>query len=206
MITISHVLYIASNSASRKLLLEQAKIPFQVIKQDADESKVSVDQSLSDIVAQIAVLKMQHAQIPSGDKDGDVCFVLTADTMGLTVDGRILCKPKDRRDAISMLEDCRKGTLTVSAFCLRKMQWKNGSWRIIQEVVDFDQADSVFDVPDEFIDFYLGSIPFLSVSGAVSIEGFGGQFCRSLNGSYESIVGLPMFKVRQALFDLGFYS
>ena len=206
MVTTPHVLYIASNSDSRKGLLEQAKIPFKVIKQDADESTVSTDQSLSDVVTEIAVLKMRHAQIPSGGNDGEVCFVLTADTMGLTDKDRILCKPADRSDAVSMLEDCRRGTLTVSAFCLRKMQWKSGSWEVIQEVIDFDQADSVFDVPDEFMDFYLDSIPFLSVSGAVSIEGFGGQFCKSLDGSYESIIGLPMFKIRQALFSLGFYS
>ena len=135
MITTPHVLYIASNSDSRKGLLEQAKIPFQVIKQDADESKVSTNQPLSDIVTEIAVLKMQHAQVPAGEKDGDICFILTADTMGLTVSGRVLCKPVDRQDAISMLVECRKSTLTVSAFCLRKMQWRNGFWEVVQEVV-----------------------------------------------------------------------
>lgn len=206
MITISHVLYIASNSASRKRLLSEAGIPFQVITQDADESLVNTNQALSDIVVQIAMLKMQHAQIPAGGVDGDICFVLTADTLGLTMSGRVLCKPVDRKDAVSMLIDARPGTLTATGFCLRKLQWRHDAWVVVQEVVDFDQAQSVFDVPDEFIDFYLDAIPFLTVSGAISIEGIGGQFVKSVDGSYETIVGLPMFKIRQALFKFGFYS
>lgn len=205
MITISHILYIASNSASRKRLLEQANIPFQVINQDADESLVQINQLLHDIVMQIAQLKMQHAQIPVGCRDGDVCFVLTADTLGLTTTGRVLCKPVDRADAISMLKDSRAGTLTATGFCLRKLEWQNGAWIVLKEIVDYDQAKSIFDVPDEFIDMYLDSISFLTVSGAISIEGIGGQFLKSVDGSYETIVGLPMFKIRQALFELGFY-
>ncbi len=201
----SHVVYIASNSASRKKLLEQARIPFQVIDQNADESSVSTDQSLSDIVMQIAVLKMQHAQIPAGQTEGEICFVLTADTLGLTVSGRVLCKPVDRKDAVSMLVDSRQGTMTATGFCLRKMQWQNNAWVIMQEIVDFDQAHSVFDVPHEFMDAYLDSIPFLTVSGAISIEGIGGQFVKSVDGSYETIVGLPMFKIRESLCDFGFY-
>ncbi|MDP3787691.1 MAG: Maf family protein [Candidatus Chromulinivorax sp.] len=205
MMTTSHVLYIASNSASRKKLLEVAKIPFKVIEQDADESLVSIHQPLSEIVMQIALLKMEHAHIPVGQVEGEICFVLTADTLGLTTGGRVLCKPTDRSDAISMLVDSRAGTVTATGFCLRKMQWQNNSWVVLQEVIDFDQANSIFDVSDDCMDFYLDAIPFLSVSGAISIEGFGGQFLKSVDGSYETIIGLPMFKIRHALWSFGFY-
>ncbi len=207
MIKTSYVLYIASNSASRKKLLEQAQIPFQIIEQDADESLISTQQSLSDIVVQIAQLKMEHAKISTGVVEGQICFVLTADTLGLTImNNRVLCKPVDLRDAISMLQDSRQGTLTATGFCLRKLQWQNNVWKVLQEVVDYDQAESIFDVPDEFVDFYLDTVPFLTVSGAISIEGVGGQFLKSVHGSYETIVGLPMFKIRQALFEMNFYN
>lgn len=199
------ILYIASSSASRKKLLEQARIPFVVIEQFADESKVSIQQNFSEIVIQIAQLKMKHAQIPAGQQENDMSFVLTADTLGITQSGRILCKPVDRADAITMLHDARSSTITATGFCLRKLQWQQGAWVLINEIIDIDQAVSVFNVPDDFIDFYLDAIPFLSVSGAISIEGFGGQFLQSVDGSYETIVGLPMFKIRKALFELGFY-
>ena len=204
--TFTHVLHIASNSASRKKLLEQAHIPFVVIEQNADEWQIDQSQELSQVVMQIAQLKMVHAKIPVGKNNGDIFFVLTADTLGLTIGGRVLCKPVDRADAISMLQESRQGTRTATGFCLRKLVWQNNDWVVVQEVVDYDDSLSVFDVADEFINFYLDSIPFLSVSGAISIESFGGQFLKFVDGSYESIVGLPMFKIRQALFEFGFYS
>ena len=202
----NNILYIASNSSSRKRLLAAAQIPFFVIHQDADESKISLDQSLYQIVQQLAQFKMEHAQIPEGMHEGQVCFVLTADTLGqVMTTGRVLTKPIDRDDAISMLQQARSGTLTVTGFCLRKMIWVQGVWSVMEEVVDYDQAESIFDVPDFAIDFYLQNIPFLSVSGAISIEEFGGQFLKKVDGNYETIVGLPMFKLRQALEKLNFY-
>lgn len=200
-----NILYIASNSASRKSLLKQAKIPCQVIRQEADESLVSRDQPFTDIVCQIACLKMANVDIPLAKYENEICFILTSDTMGLTREGRVLGKPKDRSEAISMLEGSRLGSLTVTGYCLRKMKFNNGVWQVVKEIIDFDEADLVFDVPDEFIDFYLDNIPYLEVSGAISIEGFGGQFCKSVKGSYESIIGLPIYKIRQNLYELGFY-
>jgi len=198
-------LYIASNSASRKKLLEQAGIIFEVIEHDADESTVQQDQPFCNIVQQTAQLKMDHAKISDGNYQGEIRFILTADTLGLTKQDRVLCKPFNRKDAISMLGDARGGTLTITAFCLRKIEWKYGYWHLVQEVADFDQADSIFDVPDVCMDFYLDSIDFLSVSGAISIEGVGGQFLKFVQGSYESIIGLPMYKLRKHLYDMGFY-
>lgn len=200
-----HVLYLASNSFSRKLLLEQAKIPFCVIEQFADESKIDRAQSFEQIVIEIAKLKMSCLQLPDGTAEGQLVFVLTADTMGLSASNRLLGKPKDRADAISMLKACQKGPqVTKTGFCLRKYQWLNNQWHLIAEVIDCDSANLYFDVPDEMMDFYLDNIPFLSVSGAVSIEGIGGQFCKYIEGSYESIIGLPMYKIRKALLSLEF--
>lgn len=204
-IVVKFMLYIASSSVSRKNLLQQALIPFQVIAQHANESQVSTDQPLHQIVMQIAQLKMNHAEIPPGMYHKQICFVLTADTLGLTQAGRVLTKPCDRDDAITMLTQARAGTLTATGFCIRTLEWDGSAWNMVQEVVGYDQAQTVFDVPDDCIDWYLDTIPFLSVSGAISIEGFGGQFLQSVNGNYETIVGLPMFKIRKALHALGFY-
>lgn len=201
----AHVLYLASNSVSRKNLLEQAKIPCQIIQQTADEEQVSREQSFEQIVMQIAKLKMMHAVLPDGQEHGELAFVLTADTMGLTASNRLLGKPKDRSDAISMLKACQQGPQTTkTGFCIRKLEWKNHKWYVLAEILDVDSSSLLFDVPDPLIDFYLDNIPFMEVSGAVSIEQFGGQFCKSINGSYESIIGLPMYTIRQALLSMEF--
>jgi len=200
------ILYIASNSASRKKILSDAQIPFQVIAQDADETQISLQQPLHEVGMQIAKLKMEHAQIPLGSQEGQICFVLTADTINRTPSGLSLCKPVDRADAIFMLHQARGGILTVTGFCVRKLVWHESAWQLVQEILDFDQAETIFNVPDDMIDFYLDAVSFLNVSGAISIEGVGELFLQSIHGNYGAVVGLPMFKVRQSLTQLGFYT
>ena len=63
-----------------------------------------------------------------------------------------------------------------------------------------------FVIPDEWIEIYLKhSLLALSASNAIAVEGYGAQFLTAVNGSYSAIVGLPMFELRQALSDVGFF-
>ncbi len=202
----NHSLYLASSSASRKALLELSQIPFSLVSQSADESQCSLFQPLESLVRELAVLKMNHIIFPSG-KVGEIAFFLTADTMTMDFNNQLYGKPVDREDAIRMLKACRKGVTVGSAFCLeRKIFVAGGHWVTQESIVDYDQASCVVDVPDLFLDFYLGRISFLDVSGGIAIEGFGDQFVKEVCGSYSAILGLPMYKVREALYASGFYS
>lgn len=200
-----NILYLASSSASRQHLLRLATIPFQIIDQTADESIISIDQPLQDLVTKLAVLKMKHVIMPVG-KQGDIAFVLTADTMTLDHAGGMHGKPKDRQAAQHMLDGCRAGSRVGSGFCLQKKIFEDGAWVTREEIVGYGSALCVFDVPKSFLDFYLDKVPFTKVSGGVTIEGFGEQFVREVSGSYSSIIGLPMYEIREALFKLGFYA
>lgn len=198
-------LYLASGSATRKKLLTLSQIPFHIVQQTADESQASLQQSLQSLVLELAQLKMNHIVYPEG-KEGDIAFFLTADTMTIDPEGNLYGKPIDRADAVSMLKVCRKGTTVGTAFCLERKMFSGGRWVTQERVVDYDEAWCVIDVPDSFVDFYLDSISFMDFSGSVTIEGFGDQFVREVRGSYSSVLGLPMYKVRDALYRLGFYS
>src|SRR5690606_623737 len=68
-------LFLASKSVSRGKLLQQAKIPYVLIHQDANEHSCDWTVKPKLLVKQLAELKMEHAQIPLG-KEGDICFVL----------------------------------------------------------------------------------------------------------------------------------
>lgn len=198
-------LYLASGSATRKSLLTLSQIPFHIVSQNADESKASLEQSLQSLVTELAQLKMNHIVYPFG-KEGDVAFFLTADTMTIDLDGKLYGKPINRADAIDMLRACRKGATVGTAFCLERKIFSEGVWVKQGFVVGYDQAWCIVDIPETFIDFYLDRVPFLDLSGAISIEGFGDQFVKEVRGSYSAILGLPMYKVREALCELGFYS
>lgn len=200
-----HILYLASESQSRKRLLELAHIPFTIISQTADESLCSLQQPLDGLVQEIAELKMNHIVLPVG-KEGEIAYFLTADTMTIDPHGQFHGKPVDRQSAIAMLKACRQGAIVGTAFCLERKVYMHNQWHTQECITGYDRAWCVVDIPDEFLDFYLDQVPYTSVSGGITIESFGEQFVKEINGCYSAIIGLPMYKVRDALYKLGFYN
>lgn len=199
------ILLLGSQSLSRQTLLQQAGIPFEIIEQKADETACDWGSSFEVVLKTIAQEKMNHAILPSG-KERDECFVLAADTMCKDAEGVIHGKPVDKADAIKKIKALRKSGWVATAFCLEKKLFINGSWQTKDKILKVVSATYEFDMPDGWIDRYLDAIPnYLSISGAITIEGYGAQFLKSVNGSYSTILGLPMFEVREALQELGFF-
>jgi septum formation protein len=197
-------LLLASTSSSRQQLLKDARIPFTLIGQSADESQCDWSQSLEQVVTSIACYKMNHALVPAGSQPGDICYVLTADTLSQDAQGVISGKPKDYEQAVAMLKAARGGMITATAFCLERKVWRSGSWQTDKRVVECVSATYQFNVPDSWIATYIDQAEVLQASGAIKIEGFGALFLESVQGSYSAIVGLSMSQVRQALERLGF--
>ncbi|BDC34596.1 Maf-like protein [Candidatus Dependentiae bacterium Noda2021] len=199
------ILYVGTKSASRRMLLDQAKIPYVLVSQDADESVCDVAPDLQSMVTAIALQKMNHVVLPTG-KEGDVCFVLTADTLSQDAQGVIAGKPKDTQEAVAMIKAARGGVFTGTAFCLARKRWVHDKWYCEEYIIEYVKSECVFNVPDEWIESYLHNSPALNASGAITIEDYGMQFLTSVNGSYSAIIGLPMVELRKALEKLNFFS
>lgn len=201
----NNTLLLASSSSSRKMLLDESQIPFKVIYQTADESQCDVGLPFQQLVEAIASHKMDHVIMPEG-KEGDVAFVLTADTMTEGADGSIQGKPVDRDDAIVKIKAARNGKQRVgTAFVLEKRTKVGSRWKTEKQIKQFVVASHYFCVPDEWIDVYLEKSWGLKASGAIAIEGYGIQFLKEIDGSFSTIVGLPMFELREALQEIGFF-
>lgn len=200
-----HMLYIASQSASRHQLLADAHIPFHAIEHYADEKACSREGSVHDIVCNIAHRKMEHVQMPHGEDR--VVFVLTADTLSVDADGQIRSKPRDYDDAVAMIRSARHGSTVSTGFCLRKYVHEDGAWHSVDEHAGVVSADIVINIPDAWIDAYLEHQPYaMQANGAIAVEGYGSQFLEHIHGSYTAVIGLPMPQLRTALSDLGFYA
>lgn len=202
----SHTLLLGSKSPSRKQLLSEAHIPFTLVPQNANETACDWNLPLVQLVEQIALYKMQHVQLPAGNKDGEHCFVLTTDTLSQDVDGKINGKPTDAADAIAKIKAARAGSRLCTAFCLDKRTWRSGTWVVEKRIQKAASAEYIFNIPDAWINVYLKNSLGLSASNAIAVEGFGAQFLQVMHGSYSTIVGLPMYELRQALEELGFFS
>lgn len=201
-----NILLLASKSSSRALLLDNAKIPYQLVSQDADETKCDWQLSLQKVVESIAIFKMEHAILPQGSP-GKICYVLTADTLSQDVKGVIHGKPENEQDAMAKIKAAAQGpNICATAFCLERKIFKDGSWKAEKRILKFVEAKYEFIVPDDWIERYLLYGGGQDTAGAIRIEGYGSQFLRMVHGSYSAIVGLPMFELREALQELGFFS
>lgn len=201
------VLLLGSSSASRQKLLKQAGIKFIVIGHTADETSCGLADSLPELVGKIARLKMEHVSLPTNATEGDICFVLTADTLNQDSTGAILGKPVDRADAARMLKAASQGiTCTGTAFCLEKKIYQSGRWLTQERIEQYAQGTYLFCIAEELMeDYFNHSDYYLQTAGAIAIEEYGIQYFKEVYGSFTAIVGLPMYELYQALIAIGFF-
>ncbi|MFH1832201.1 MAG: Maf family protein [bacterium] len=203
-------LYLGSQSQSRKKLLEETGYTFKVLDHTSDEQITThTEHDFSNYVLAIAQHKMDSLILPEHDahKTGDTIFVLTADTMVRTKNShQVFGKPRDKEHALYMLQTYRNEAVEVATgCCLERKKWENGAW-VRDETRAWTTVASVeFVVGQDDVDLFIKQVPLvMHAAGAAIIEGFGQNFCKSIQGAYSSIMGLPMFELRQVLKDLGF--
>lgn len=185
----------------------QAHIPFKLIAQDADESQCDYGLPFVQLLESIAVHKMNHVLMPSGVHDENA-FVLTVDTMIQDGHGMVYGKPENKATAFKCIQALRDNPGVVgTAFCLDKKKFQHGTWHVTERIIRYVDATFVLDIPDHWIEIYLEQFPdFINIAGALSIEGFGAQFLKTLNGSYGTALGLPLYELREILESLGFFT
>ncbi len=196
-------LFLASQSPMRQTLLKQARIPFALLEQSADESACDWNQEASLVARCIAHSKMEHVILPARG-DGTI-FVLTADTICVDNQGKSYGKPRTHEEALSMIKLWREGSTVITAFCLDKKSLHKGNWETDSRIEESVTSTIDFDVPDKWFAEYLANTPAMTCAGAMNIEEYAHLFVRSITGSYSNILGLPLFEVRQALTRLGFF-
>lgn len=199
-------LLLASASKSRQQLLTEALIPYSVISHECDEQSISMEGTIEEVVLRIAQEKRASVTIPASPKSINKLYILVADTMGQSDGGRIYGKPKSYQQAVESIKAlCGKGVCST-AFCLEKRVCVDGAWHVEDCIEQVVSARYEFDMPNEWIDKYLHAVPhYQSMSGGITIEGFGAQFLKKIDGSYTTILGLPIFEVRKALQQLNYY-
>ena len=196
-------LFLASKSASRRVLLEEARIPFSVIEQHADEHLCDWGLPIEQLVLTIAEHKLHHARLPKGN-DGDEVIIITADTLLQDAEGNIYGKPDDRTDAVRQLRALRGGLRVATGMWVEKRQFTQGNWvsREIAHVISGGTA--VLSMSDSDIEQYLDTVSYaLTVAGSLLVEGYGAQFVREVHGSWTGMLGLPLPELREILLQFG---
>jgi septum formation protein len=178
-------LVLASQSASRRAILESAGIPLDVEPAAIDERAVEARADRADPGDIAALLARAKALAVSAQKPGRL--VLGADQT-LALGGRRFSKPADRTAARDQLKTLRGNTHELhSALALAR----DGAI-----VFEHHEAARLTMRPfsDDFLERYLdaaGSAVTASV-GAYQVEGAGIHLFEHIDGSYFTILGLPL--------------
>lgn len=190
----SHVL-LASRSPRRRELLEEAGFRVDVASLDVEESTSLVEPRLAAI--EIATRKGQAVV----DSMGAIsqAFVLAADTIVWTDDGVMLGKPSDREDGRRMLRMLAGKTHTVTTgFAI----WAPDS-TIPVFVSECSARVTMLSLSESALEAYLDSPEPWDKAGGYGVQGLAGAFISRIEGSWHTVVGLPVHAVLSAALSHG---
>ncbi len=182
-------LILASASPRRSELLSLAGIPFEICTACVDE------QCAEPAASAVRILSARKALAVSGKVSGR--FVLAADTL-VELDGMTLGKPAGPEEAACMLRRLSGNTHHVHT----------GITVVNPDGVIFTDGDTssvTFEaIPDPEIEAYVATGEPLDKAGAYAIQGRASLWISHMEGSYSSVIGLPLHLVRSLLIRAGY--
>ncbi len=183
-------LILASQSASRQTMLNDAGVPFTARPAHVDERAIEAE--LAGAEPRAVALALARAKALAGTTAEQ--WVLGSDSL-VAVEGRRFDKPRNREEAAEHLR----------FFSGKVMELHSAAALARGGQVDWDHADvarlKVRDLSDAFIEDYLAA-EWPAVSGCVGvfrIEALGVQLFDSIDGNHFTVLGMPLLPVLGAL-------
>ena len=186
---------LASQSSSRRRLLESAGIQPKIIVSHVDEeTEFFNSMAPADMVIALAITKAHTVR-----EQLDFPAIIIGCDSTFEFDGASLGKP---------------GTADVATERAKRVRGNSGLLHtghcIIDTVRDVEISDRVTtrvtfdDMTDEEIADYVSTEEPLHVAGGFTLDGFSSPFIPSIEGDYTNVVGISMPFVRKAFAQLGY--
>lgn len=171
---------LASQSPRRSELLKEAGLNFKVIPAYINEDPKE-NESPKELVLRLAKEKAYSIA-----KEYKEAWVIGADTI-VTINNKILGKPRDKTDAKNMLSELSGNTHSViSGIGIFNIN-KN-----IENIFASETKVSFRDLTEAEIDTYLETDEPYDKAGSYAIQGKAAKFIKSINGSYTNVVGIDV--------------
>ena len=188
---------LASKSRVRKDILEKNNIYCKVIPSNVDED--SVKESLLNEKATPEIISKNLAELKANKISSKIQeqIVLGADSV-IDLEGELISKPQDRREALLILKKLNgKEHHLISSVCISK----NGS--MIWNYTDKARL-KMKDLSEKQLEEYLAKIPdkALYSYNVYQIEGEGRKLFSDIIGDEDTIMGLPITKIKEYLKEI----
>ena len=185
---------LASKSKVRKEILDKNKIPNEVKPSNVDEDPVKKslikEKAKPEIISKnLAELKANKVSLVQENQ-----MVLGADSV-IDLEGELISKPENRKEALVILKKLNgKKHHLISSVCISK----NGSmiWNYTDKA-----ALTMKNFSEEDLKIYLSKISDESLYSynVYQIEGEGRNLFLNIDGDEDTIMGLPVKKIREYL-------
>ena len=185
---------LASKSKVRKDILEKNEISCEVIPSNVDEDIIK--KSLLGEKASPEIISKNLAELKANkvSSKNHQQFVLGADSV-IDLEGELISKPEDRKDALLILKKLNgKEHLLISSVCISK----NGS--MIWNYTDKAKL-KMKKFTEKELKKYLEKISdeALYAYNVYQIEGEGRKLFSEISGDEDTIMGLPIQKIKEYL-------
>lgn len=181
-------LVLASKSAARRAMLENAGVAFEVRVTGVDEDAIKARSG--DLDAAALAVRLAEAKALAVSRDDEAAWVLGSDQT-LAFDGGLISKAKTLEAARARLKSMRGKTHHLHS----------GAALAVKGQVVWSGVDTVQmrmrDFSDAFLDAYLaaeGEV-LLTCVGSYRLEGLGSQLFEAVDGDYFTVLGLPLWPV-----------
>ena len=184
-------LILASNSRTRKEILNKVGLKYEVVPSNIEEH--SDKTNLKEYVMDLSKQKAQA--VAKIVKEG---VILSADSI-IYIDSKKLEKPKTKEQAKRMLQNLSgKTNYAVTGVTIIDLyQNKEITFNEVTEVY-FDK------LTEEEIDWYIDNEEYIFERCGYSIAGKSAIYIPKINGDYYNILGMPISKVYKELKALGY--
>ena len=181
-------LILASKSAARRAMLENAGVTFEVRVAGVDEDAIKA--ASGDLDAAALAVRLAEAKALAVSRDDETAWVLGSDQT-LAFDGGLVSKAGSLETARERLKAMRG----------RTHQLHSGAALAVKGEIVWAGVDTVEmrmrDFSDAFLDAYLAAEgeALLSCVGSYRLEGLGSQLFEAIDGDYFTVLGLPLWPV-----------
>jgi septum formation protein len=195
-------IYLASKSPRRRELLRQVGVEFELLSLRTDPGR-AIDVSEDALGGEAALAYVERVARAKGAFAWNVLHlrrmplrpVLSADTT-VTIDGEILGKPANAREAVAMLE--RLSGRTHQVLTSVTLHYTD----VFEQVTQVSNVRFAKLSPAD-IQAYCATPEPYDKAGGYGIQGLAALFIEHIEGSHSGIMGLPVFETAQLLQKAG---
>lgn len=198
-------IFLASKSPRRRELMEQIGMEFEIMISNRQE--IVTSSVPEEVVKELSLQKAYEIERMLLEKTKGNIFeayreegyegviIIGADTV-VSIDGEIMGKPENEKDAFNMLKKLQGNKHMVSTGVAMVIIKEND-----KKVFNFAEDTDVYmyEVTDEEILGYIESKEPMDKAGSYGIQGIGAKFISGIHGDYNNVVGLPIGSIYQTI-------